>query len=117
MAHGSGEAEPAAPPNVTVSEPAFVGGGQVPKVEAFLDKMRTQTAKCVADHGGLPEGRGEMSVQFLVTLRGRAEGVDVTSAKGVSKDAQRCVRDAFKNKRVETPTADPTGVQFTYSFE
>jgi hypothetical protein len=106
---------PAEPPEVKVSEPKFIGDGTVPKVEAFLDKMKEAAAKCVADNG--PVTTGSIRIQFLVRLSGRAEGVDVQSATGVSEAAQHCVRDAFKHKQVGTPTADPTGVQFTYTFE
>jgi outer membrane biosynthesis protein TonB len=115
------EPEPAAPPRPpeveVVGKPSFVGDGEVPRVEAFLDKMRDGTAACVADHGGLFEESGEMKVQFLVRTRGRAEGIDVLSSKGVSKEAERCVRELFKNKRVGTPTNDPVGVQFLYRFK
>jgi hypothetical protein len=107
---------PPEPPQIEVGESKFLGEGSVPDVEAFLEKMKEATAQCLVDHA---EGavRGSMRVQFLVRLSGRAEGVDVRSATGVSEAAQRCVRDAFKHKHVGTPTADPTGVAFTYTFE
>jgi hypothetical protein len=101
---------------VEVTEPSFVGEGTVPKVEGFLAKTREAVAQCVADNGGLSEEQGEMKVQFLVTLRAKAEGVDVSSSKGVTQDAERCVRDALRGKSVATPTADPVGVQFRYRF-
>ena len=112
------EPEPAAPPPPPkvelASKPKFVGEGEVPKVERFLNKMREGTAACVAERGGLSAESGEMKLQFLVRTRGRAEGVDVLSSKGVSEEAERCVRELFKNKRVGTPTNDPVGVQFVY---
>ncbi len=105
---------PAKPPTVEVSEPEFVGDGTVPKVEVFLDKVKKAAAQCVASHD--PGRTGKMKIQFLVRLRGRAEGVEVLSGKGFNDAAKDCIRLAFKNQRVGIPTADPTGVQFTYTF-
>jgi outer membrane biosynthesis protein TonB len=107
---------PPEPPSIEASEPKFLGDGTVPDVEKFLDKMKEATAQCLVDNAdGAIEG--SLRIQFLVRLSGRAEGVDILSAKGVNEAAQRCVRDAFRAKRVGTPTADPTGVTFTYTFE
>lgn len=103
------------PPRVEVSEPSFVGGGEVPKVASFLERMKTKAADCIVAHD--PTARGKMKIQFLVSLRARAEGVDIMSGDDFNDDAQKCVRDALKGGRVETPTADPTGVQFSYTFK
>ncbi len=103
------------PPRVEVSEPSFVGGGEVPKVASFLERMKTKAADCIVAND--PAARGKMKIQFLVSLRARAEGVDVMSADDFNEEAQKCVRDAIKGGRVETPTADPTGVQFTFTFK
>ena len=107
---------PAPPPDVEVGEPEFVGAGTVAGVEAFLDKTRANVARCVADNGGLSADEGEMKVQFLVSLREKADGVEVLSSKGVSDEANRCVRKYVTHRRVGTPTADPVGVQFRYRF-
>jgi outer membrane biosynthesis protein TonB len=88
----------------------------VPDATKFLEKMSKVAAQCVADHGGLSGAKGEMKVQFLVTVRGKAEGVEVLSSKGVTELAAKCVRDAIREKSVGMPTADPTGVQFHYRF-
>lgn len=111
--------DPPAPqpaPTVEVDEPSFVGDGTVPDVEKFLTKMSKTAAKCVADHGGLSAREGEVKLQFLVTVRTKAEGVEVLSKKGVSEAAAKCMRDAIRGKSVGMPTADPTGVQFRYLF-
>jgi len=108
-------APPPKPPRVKVSEPSFIGGGEVPKVASFLERMAPKAADCIAEHD--PAARGKMKIQFLVSLRARAEGVDVMKADDFNESAQHCVRDALKGGRVQTPTADPTGVQFTYTFE
>ncbi|MEM6792290.1 MAG: hypothetical protein AAF715_32550 [Myxococcota bacterium] len=106
---------PVVPPRVRVGEPTFVGGGEVPGVASFLDRMKEPAAACVADYD--PQTRGTIRVQFLVTLRARAEGVDVTDAGEFNDAMQKCLRNAIKGGRVKVPTADPTGVQFSFTFE
>ena len=64
-------------------------------------------ARCVADHGGLAARRGQLKVQFLVRNRGRAEGVEVLAAKGVSAEASACVRRLLKNKAIGAPDRRP----------
>jgi hypothetical protein len=99
----------APPPVVEIGAPKFENG-EVTKVEKSLGKHTGDIAKCVADHGGLSGESGSLKVQFLVRVRGRAEGVEVLSAKGVSAEASACVRQALKNKAIGAPTADPVGV-------
>jgi hypothetical protein len=110
-------AKPLAPPKVEHSEPKFIGGGEVPKVEAYLAKSLAPVAQCVADHGGLSAATGDLEIQFLVRPRGRAEGVEVLSRKAVGVEAGRCVRKYLKNRWVGTPTADPVGVTFHYRLK
>jgi hypothetical protein len=52
-----------------------------------------------------------------VRARGRAEGVEVTGARGVSADASACVRVLLKNKAIGAPTADPVGVTVTVTLK
>jgi hypothetical protein len=104
------------PPSVEVGAPKFESG-EVPKIEKILAKSANDVAACVADNGGLSGASGSMKVQFLVRPRGRAEGVEVKSGKGVSEAAMSCVRTLFKNKQVGAPTADPTGVTVTFTLK
>lgn len=114
------EPEPKEPPQrqpaIEASAPAFING-EVPKVERFLAKQGERVAACVLKHGGLTEADGLIKMQFLVRMRGRAEGVEVLAARGVTEEAQRCARKRLKNEHVGTPTADPTGVTFTYRLK
>jgi hypothetical protein len=82
----------------------------------MLDKAIDTVARCVAENGGLSGRRGRLDVQFLVRARGRAEGVEVTAAKGVQAEAGRCVQQALKNKWVGAPTAEPVGVAVTFQL-
>jgi hypothetical protein len=104
------------PPLVDIGSPKFENG-EVPRTEKALAKAATEIASCVADHGGLTGATGTIKIQFLVRNRGRAEGVEVLSSKGVSPDAAACVRLLLKNKPIGPPTSDPVGVTVTISLK
>ena len=104
------------PPLVDIGAPKFENG-EVPRAEKALTKAATEIAACVADHGGLTGATGTLKIQFLVRNRGRAEGVEVLSSKGVSPDAAACVRLLLKNKPIGPPTSDPVGVTVTISLK
>jgi hypothetical protein len=91
--------------------------GDVPNVAKRLEKASSDIAKCIADNGGLTASAGSLKIQFLVRVRGRAEGVEILSARGVTPEAQRCVRTLLKNKPVGAPSADPVGVTVTLSLK
>jgi hypothetical protein len=107
---------PAALPTVEIGAPKFENG-EVTKVEKSLGKASGEMSRCVAEHGGLGADVGTLKVQFLVRFRGRAEGVEIVSAKGVSAEASACVRRLLKNKAIGAPTADPVGVTVTLTFK
>jgi hypothetical protein len=104
------------PPLVDIGAPKFENG-EVPRTEKALTKAAAEIATCVAEHGGLTGATGTIKIQFLVRNRGRAEGVEVLSAKGVSPDAAACVRVLLKNKPIGPPSADPVGVTVTISLK
>jgi hypothetical protein len=109
-------AVPGPPPRIELKEPEFMNG-EVPNVNKRLEKVTGDIARCVADNGGLTGASGNIKLQFLVRMQGRAEGVEILSARGVSPEAQRCVRLLLKNKSVGTPTVDPVGVTVTLSLK
>jgi hypothetical protein len=104
------------PPLVDIGAPRFENG-EVPRAEKSLTKAATDIARCVADHGGLTAATATLKIQFLVRARGRAEGVEVLSAKGLGTDAAACVRVLLKNKPVGPPSADPVGVTVTITLK
>ncbi len=106
----------AAAPLVEIGAPKF-DNGQVTKVEKSLGKASADIARCVADHGGLSGDAGSLKIQFLVRARGRAEGVEVLAAKGVTPEASACVRVLLRNKAIGAPSADPVGVTVTISLK
>ena len=89
----------------------------MPRADKALGKLAGDIAKCVGDHGGLSGDAGSLKVQFLVRARGRAEGVEVTGARGVSAEASACVRVLLKDKAIGAPTADPVGVTVTVTLK
>jgi hypothetical protein len=104
------------PPSVEWSPPVYENG-EVPRLEKALKSASHEVARCVAEHGGLGGASGTVKVQFLVRARGRAEGVEVVSAKGVGAEAASCIRLALKNKAIGSPTADPVGVTVTFTLK
>ncbi len=108
--------KPQPPPVVTVGTPKFEGG-EVPKAEKFLNAQIEGIGKCIATNGGLSAKKGSIKLSFLVRARGRAEGVEVASSKGITEAAEGCVRLLLKNRAVGAPSADPVGVIVTYSLE
>jgi hypothetical protein len=108
-------AVPSVPPLIEVKEPSFTNG-DVPRTVKFLSGLSKEIGRCVADNGGLSGATGSMKVQFLVRVRGRAEGVEVLRTENVRPEAASCVRLLLKNRAVGAPTADPVGVTVTLAF-
>jgi len=109
-------APPAVPPLVEMGAPKFENG-EVTRVDKALSSITSGVGKCIADNGGLSGVSGSMTVSFLVRVRGRAEGVEVSKRKGVSAEAGECIRKLLKNKAIGAPSADPVGVSFTISLK
>ena len=108
--------KPQPPPTVTVGAPKFEGG-EVPKAEKFLSTQIEGIGKCIASNGGLSVKKGSIKLSFLVRARGRAEGVEVASSKGITEGAESCIRALLKNRAVGAPSSDPVGVIVTYTLE
>ena len=108
--------KPQPPPIVTSSAPKFEGG-EVPKAEKFISGQIEGITKCIATNGGLSVKKGSVKLTFLVRARGRAEGVEIASSKGISEEAGGCIRALLKNRAVGAPSADPVGVTVTFTLE
>jgi hypothetical protein len=111
------EAPRSGPPPVVEIGAAKFESGDVPKADKALGKLAGDIAQCVAEHGGLTGDAGTLKVTFLVRARGRAEGVEVSGAKGVTAEATACVRVLLKNKAIGAPTADPVGVSVVVTLK
>jgi hypothetical protein len=111
-AAGEAAARPPVKPWVQVHEPRLTGG-KIPHVKEMLEKTGKAVARCVVEHGGLKGRRGRVELELLVRSRGRAEGVEVAAFKGIDSEASRCVQQAFKNKWLGVPSAEPVAVAVT----
>jgi hypothetical protein len=99
-----------------VGEPRYTAG-EVPKAKSSLEKLAPKVCACVDDHGGLSASTAaSLELQFLVTSRGVAEGVDVRKAKGLEPEAVKCIRDLLQRRGVGTPSTDPVGVTVELRF-
>lgn len=93
-----------------VGEPRYTAG-EVPKAKASVEKLASKLEACVDQNGGLESAKGgSIELQFLVTSRGVAEGVDLRKPSGLSVEALRCMRDLLQKRGVGTPSTDPVGV-------
>ena len=108
----AGEDEPPAPvraPEIRLGTPRFASG-EVPRLSSSLAELLPRVARCVVDAGGLEGERGLIEVKFLVRARGRAEGVETPTLRGVSAEAGRCVRLLLRDRYLGAPTDEPVGV-------
>jgi len=97
------------PVSLEVGEPKF-SAGEVPKAKAALDKLVPKVKACIDEAGGLTGAEGSVEVQLLVRAAGKAEGVDVVKAKGITDEAKKCIVTALQKKTMGTPSTDPVGV-------
>ncbi len=82
-----------------------------------LSKPLDRYKQCIDDNGGLTAAKGTVVVQFLVRAEfGRAEGVEVKSATGVSKKAARCLADVVDRRQPGPPSSAMTGVSLTFEI-
>jgi hypothetical protein len=91
-------------------------GGDVPHAPAALDRIKQDFANCSPDGQGL-KGDATVTLRFLVRASGRAEGVDVVQAHGMSSDVVRCVASSLALRPIGAPTVDPVAVSLIVSFK
>jgi len=90
-------------------------GGEVPRAQAALERIKKDFAKCLVELAP-PKADATLELRFLVRAPGRAEGVDVVQAKGVSVELVKCVKLALSGRPVGAPTSDPVGVDVVIRF-
>jgi hypothetical protein len=106
-------ASTAARPVVVVLEGPAFDGGDVPRAAAALDRMKGAFTKCASVENALTKSEASIDLRFLVRAPGRAEGVDVDKARGVSADVVRCMTSVLARSYVGVPSDDPVGVAVT----
>jgi hypothetical protein len=105
------------PKNTGESQQLFVSGvgpavadtGELPLAPSKLGLAKDRYIDCVRNHGGLSAPKGTVVVRFLVRERGRAEGVEVKSVKGMSEQAGKCIADVVDRRYVGYPAAPTVG--------
>jgi hypothetical protein len=102
----------ARPVVVSLDGPVF-DGGDVPRAAAALDRMKPSFTRCASTENALTKNEASIDLRFLVRAPGRAEGVDVDKARGLSGDVVRCMTSVLARSYVGAPSDDPVGVAIT----
>ncbi|HMI86564.1 MAG TPA: hypothetical protein VK550_20865 [Polyangiaceae bacterium] len=97
---------------VALEGPVF-DGGDVPRAAAALERMKGAFTRCASVENALTKAEASIDLRFLVRAPGRAEGVDVDKARGVSADVVRCMTAVLARSYVGAPSDDPVGVAVT----
>lgn len=114
--------EPVTPTPETPARPVKVEVGPIIPDEGQitigqLGKPIDRYRACVEQNGGLTGKSGEVRVHFLVRgERGRAEGVEVTEAKGVTKKAAQCIADVVDRRATGTPSQPLVGATLVFKI-
>jgi len=100
-------------PAVVSLEGLVFDGGDVPRAAAALDRMKGSLARCASTETALTKNEGTIDLKFLVRAPGRAEGVDVDKARGLSGDVVKCMTSVLARSYIGAPSDDPVGVAIT----
>jgi hypothetical protein len=90
--------------------------GKLAGADKKLGQGRDKYLACVAKNGGLEKDEGEVHVRFLVSDRGRAEGVSVAKRSGIGEKAAHCVADVVDRRAVGTPESSMAGATAVFKF-
>jgi hypothetical protein len=90
--------------------------GSLPQAEKKLSAAKEKLIACIVDNGGLEKDSAEVQVRFLVSDRGRAEGVSVHKKSGVGSKAASCVADVVDRRAVGTPEVPMVGATAVFKF-
>jgi hypothetical protein len=82
-----------------------------------LGKPVDRYRACIEQNGGLQGTSGEVRIHFLVRgERGRAEGVEVAEARGVTKKAAQCLADVVDRRATGTPSQPLVGATLVFKI-
>lgn len=90
--------------------------GSLPQAEKKLSAAKEKLIACLVDNGGMEKETAEVHVRFLISDRGRAEGVSVQKKSGVSPKAAACVADVVDRRSVGTPEVSMVGATAVFKF-
>jgi hypothetical protein len=108
----SGTGASTRPVTVSLEGPVF-DSGDVPRAAASLERMKGAFARCASAQTALTKAEATVDLRFLVRAPGRAEGVDVDKARGLSGDVVRCMTSVLARSYIGAPSDDPVGVAVT----
>lgn len=83
--------------------------GKLPGAEKKLSQGKDKMLECLGKHGGIEKPEGEAHVRFLVSARGRAEGVSVQKRVAISAAAADCIAHVVDRRHVGTPESQMVG--------
>jgi hypothetical protein len=118
----SASAAPSASAPITAADlslkigPITPDQGSLPQAEKKLSAAKEKLIACLVDNGGLEKDSAEVHVRFLISDRGRAEGVSVQKKSGVSPKAASCVADVVDRRSVGTPEVSMVGATAVFKF-
>jgi hypothetical protein len=108
--------------SITIDSVDFENG-DVPRARAALDRFaKKDLVRCANEHDGKPGrrraegGDSHVDLRFLVRAPGRAEGIDVSAAHGVSAGLVQCITSALANRPIGAPSDDPVAVSVRFRF-
>lgn len=112
-------ATPEAPPPVLELSigAVTVDVGTLPDAVKSLKKARDKFLECASRPSAMSADQAEVEVRFLVQARGRAEGVSVQKARGLTEAAAKCVADVVDRRYVGYPEAPVVGASLTISIK
>jgi hypothetical protein len=90
--------------------------GSLPQAEKKLSAAKEKLIACLVDNGGIEKDSAEVHVRFLISDRGRAEGVSVQKKSGLSPKAASCVADVVDRRSVGTPEVSMVGATAVFKF-
>lgn len=90
--------------------------GKLGIAEKKLAQAKDKMFECLAKHGGLEKNEGEVAVRFLVSARGRAEGVSVHKRVAVGSAAAECIAHVVDRRPVGSPEAPMVGATALFRF-
>ncbi len=83
-----------------------------------LHKPLTRYRECIDKNGGVSKEKSQAVIQFLVRAeRSRAEGVQVKSVSGMSKEAAQCIADVVDRRKVGQPSQEMMSVELVFETD
>jgi hypothetical protein len=107
--------------SITVDSVDFENG-DVPRAQGALERFaKKDLVRCANEHDWSPgkrraNGDAHVVLRFLVRAPGRAEGIDVSGARGLSAGLIQCITSALANRPIGAPSNDPVAVSVRFRF-